>query len=29
MRKSEEVFMFLVHKNQLHFFFVCAKHGPN
>ena len=27
MRKSEQVFTFLVHKNQLPFFFLCAKYG--
>ena len=28
MRKSEQVSTFLVHKNQLPFFFLCAKYGP-
>ena len=30
MQKSEQVFTFLVHKNQLPVFFLCAKHmyGP-
>ena len=30
MQKSEQVFTFLVHKNQLPFFFLCAKYmyGP-
>ena len=28
MRKSEQEFTFLVHKNQLLFFFLCAKYGP-
>ena len=28
MWKSEQVFTFLVHKNQLPFFFLCAKYGP-
>ena len=28
MRKSEQVSTFLVHKNQLPFFFLCAKCGP-
>ena len=27
MRKSEQVSTFLVHKNQLPFFFLCAKYG--
>ena len=27
MRKSEQVSTFSVHKNQLPFFFLCAKHG--
>ena len=27
MRKSEQVFTFLAHKNQLPFFFLCAKYG--
>ena len=27
MRKSEQVSTFLVHKNQLPFFFFCAKYG--
>ena len=28
MRKREQVFTFLVHKNQLPFFFLCAKYDP-
>ena len=28
MRKSEQVSTFLVHKNQLPFFFLCAKYDP-
>ena len=28
MRKSEQVFTFLADKNQLPFFFLCAKYGP-
>ena len=28
MRKSERVFTFLAPKNQLPFFFLCAKYGP-
>ena len=28
MRKNEQVFTFLAHKNQLPFFFLCAKNGP-
>ena len=28
MRKSEQEFTFLVRKNQLLFFFLCAKYGP-
>ena len=28
MRKSKRVFTFLAHKNQLPFFFLCAKYGP-
>ena len=28
MRKSEQVSTFLAHKNQLPFFFLCAKYGP-
>ena len=28
MQKSEQVFTFLAHKNQLPFFFLCAKYGP-
>ena len=28
MRKREQEFTFLVHKNQLLFFFLCAKYGP-
>ena len=27
-QKSEQVSTFLVHKNQLPFFFLCAKYGP-
>ena len=26
--KREQVFTFLAHKNQLPFFFLCAKYGP-
>ena len=28
MQKSEQVSTFLVHKNPLPFFFLCAKYGP-
>ena len=28
MQESEQVSTFLVHKNQLPFFFLCAKYGP-
>ena len=28
MQKSERVFTFSVHKNQLPFFFLCTKYGP-
>ena len=28
MHKSEQVFTFLVHKNQLPLFFLCAKYSP-
>ena len=29
MQKSEQVSTFFVHKDQLPFFFLCAKYGPN
>ena len=28
MQKSEQIFTFLVHKNQFPFLFLCAKYGP-